>query len=78
MSVMVVSLGRKMDLTEYKSTEAYASRLRKDFHEQAEVMRAAKVFGNVKVYLRCVERIRELYRELAEVEVALMTGILPQ
>lgn len=66
-----------MSVTERAATEAYAADLRAEFGRNVKVMNGARTFRNLEAYKRWYGISRETYRELAEVEVALITGILP-
>ena len=76
-SIIETPVLRTMEPADRSATEAYGRELRAEFRENARNMQAATVFANVAAYLACVEKCRELYREISEVEVALMRGLLP-
>jgi len=58
------------------AAEKYAAHLSREFHRNNELLYTAKAVGDSHAYRACTDRSRDLYAEIAEVNVALKNGNL--
>jgi hypothetical protein len=75
---MIIGIGlAAMSQEERAATEAYAADLRQEFRRNVAVMEGARTFRNLTTYHQAYRTSRNVYQEIAEVEFALATGVLP-